>query len=90
MPIFECRKCLPTKIPDDWAIEKKVEVASLIRKTNPISAIQYFRPIGMDLTVAKSISLHITTEKGFCHKCRTRLVEYEGKCPKYKRLNRDW
>ncbi len=90
MPFFECRKCFPTNVPDDWTIEKKNEVASLVRNTNPISAIQYFRPIGMLLTDAKAIALHITLEKGYCHQCKTNLVEYEGKCPKCKRLNLDW
>lgn len=90
MPVFKCRKCLPTNVSDDWTIEKKIETASLIRKTSPIFAIQYFRPIGMNLSDAKNISLHVTQEKGFCHHCKTELVEYEGKCPKCKRLNLDW
>ena len=91
MSVFECRKCtLPISIPEDWTVEKKVETASLIRKTSPIFAIQHFRPIGMDLTEAKDISLHVSTEKGLCHHCKTELVEYEGQCPKCKRLNLDW
>ena len=90
MAIFDCRKCLPINVPDDWQIEKKSEIASLVRNTNPISAIQYFRPIKMSLTDAKGIVLHISVEKGLCHKCKTKLAEYEGKCQKCKRLNLDW
>jgi Zn finger protein HypA/HybF involved in hydrogenase expression len=90
MPTFECRKCLPTNVPDDWTIEMKAEIASLIRNTSPISAIQYFQPVGMNLTNAKGISLHVTRKKGLCHHCKTELVEYEGNCPKCKRLNLDW
>ena len=90
MPIFECKKCLPTNVPDVWTIEKKNEIAALVRKTSPIFAVQYFRPIGMPLADAKLIALHITLEKGFCHHCKTELAEYEGKCPKCKRLNFDW
>jgi len=91
MSVFECRKCaLPISVPDDWTVEKKVETASLIRKTSLVFAIQHFRPIGMDLTEAKGISLHVTREKGLCHHCKTELVEYEGQCPKCKRLNLDW
>ena len=74
MPSFECRKCLPTNVPDGWTNEKKAEVASLIRKMNPIFAIKYFRPIDMSLTNAKGISLHVTLEKGHCHHCKTILL----------------
>ena len=91
MPVFECRKCaLPIIIPDDWTVEKKIETANLVRKTSPIFAIQYFRPLAMDLTEAKGIALHVTQEKRFCHHCKTELLEYEGDCPKCKRLNLDW
>lgn len=90
MSIFECRKCSPVHIPDNWTDEKKSEVASLIRNTSLVSAIQCFRPIKMDLGDAKNIAMHVTQEKGLCHHCRTKLVEYEGRCPKCKRLNLDW
>lgn len=90
MTIFKCEECYPTNIPDNWTTEKKAEIASLIRKTSPIFAIQYFRPIGMDLGDAKNISLHVTREKGSCHRCKTALIEYESNCPKCKRLNLDW
>ena len=90
MPVYECRKCLPTNVPDDWTFEKKAETASLIRKTSPIFATQYFRPIGMDLGDAKNISFHVTRKRGCCHGCGKELVEYEGNCPKCKRLNLDW
>ncbi|MEZ5427197.1 MAG: hypothetical protein R2747_13085 [Pyrinomonadaceae bacterium] len=90
MSVFECRKCFPIDVPDDWTDEKKAEVASLTRKTSPIFAIQYFRPIGMDLRQAKGIALHVTRKKGVCHGCTTELIEYEGQCPKCKRLNLDW
>lgn len=91
MSIFECRKCaLPITIPDDWTDEKKNEVGTLIRERDSLTVIQYFRPIGMDIGQAKGIFLHVTRKKGFCHHCKTELVEYEGKCPKCKRLNLDW
>lgn len=90
MALFDCEKCFPIIRNVDWQIEKKIKVASLVRNLNPISAIEYFRPIGMSLTDAKGIALHISAEKGFCHKCKTKLTEYEGKCPKCKSLNLDW
>lgn len=90
MAVYECRKCLPTNVPDDWTNEKKAEVASLIRKRDSLTVIQYFRPIGMNLSDAKGIFLHVTRQKGYCHHCKTALVEYEGKCPRCKRLNFDW
>lgn len=91
MPSFDCRKCAqPINVPENWTSEKKSEIGNLIRKASPIFAIQYYRPIGMDLTVAKGISLHVTREKGFCHRCRKDLIEYEGQCPKCKSLNLDW
>ena len=90
MPSFECRKCSPTNVPNDWTVEKKAEVASLIRKMSLIRAISYFRPIGMELIDAKGIVFHVTLEKGFCRHCKTKLIEYEGKCPKCKRLSLDW
>lgn len=90
MSVFECGKCLPVNVPDDWTNEKKAEVATLIRKKDSFTTVQYFRPIGMDLGVAKGIFLHVTREKGFCHRCRKNLIEYEGQCPKCKSLNLDW
>ncbi len=91
MSFFECRKCeSPINVPNDWTNEKKAEIASLIRKTSPLVAIQYFRPIGMNLSDAKGISLHVTREKGQCHRCKTGLVEFEDNCPKCKSLNLDW
>jgi hypothetical protein len=90
MPTYKCRKCLPTNVPDEWTIEKKAEIADLIRKTSHLSAIQFFRPIGMDLIDAKNISFHVTNKKGHCRGCGKELVEYEGNCTKCKRLNLDW
>lgn len=91
MSAFECRKCVsPINVPDNWTGEKKSEVATLIRKKDSLTVIQNFRPIGMNISEAKGIFLHVTREKGFCHHCKTKLVEYEGKCPNCKRLNLDW
>ncbi len=90
MPIFECAKCSAVNVPNDWTGEKKSEIASFIRKTSPIFAVQNFHPIEMGLKNAKSIFFHITKVKGHCHHCKTELVEFEGNCPKCKRLNLDW
>jgi hypothetical protein len=91
MPSFECNKCVsPITVPDNWTNEKKTEVAALIREKDSLTVIQYFRPIGMDISEAKGIFLHVTREKDHCHHCKTNLVEYEGNCPKCKRLNLDW
>jgi len=88
---FECGKCVPAiNGPDDWTSEKKAEVAALIRTKDSLLVVHYFRPAGMDIGDAKGIFLHVTREKGFCHHCKTALVEYEGKCPKCGRLNLDW
>lgn len=89
MPVFECRKCLQVNVPGNWTDENKAEVAALTRKTSLVSAIQHFRPIGMNLGDAKNIALHVTKEKGFC-RCKTKLTEYEGQCPKCGRFNLDW
>ena len=89
MAIYECKNCLPTNIPDDWTIEKKSEVAKLVRKYGKIRAVQLFCPVGMAWGDAKNISFHVTEEKRFC-RCKTELVEYEGQCPKCGRLNLDW
>ena len=90
MSIFECRKCLPTNVPDDWTVEKKSEGATYMRETNPLSGANRFRSIKMTINDVKGIALHVTTEKGFCHHCKTTLIEYEGQCSKCKRLNLDW
>lgn len=89
MTFFECKNCLPINVPDNWTSNKKSEVANLVRKYGKLKAIEFFRPIGMDLGDAKNVSFHITEEKGFC-RCKTKLIEYEGQCPKCKRLNLDW
>lgn len=91
MVIYECEKCiLPIIVPDVWTDDKKTEVAAFIRKKDSLTVIQLFRPVGMDIGKAKGIFLHVSRRKGFCHHCKAPLVEYEGKCPKCKRLNLDW
>ena len=89
MPIYECKNCLPIKIPDEWTTDKKSDVADLVRKFGKLRAVQLFIPIEMNLENAKNISFHVSEEKGFC-RCRTTITEYEGQCPKCKRLNLNW
>ena len=91
MPSFECIKCYPTNVPDDWTRTKKSEVAKMVRENEVIPSISAMRTNNnLLLTDAKSISYHISREKGFCHHCSSNLIEYEGKCPKCKKLNLDW
>jgi Zn finger protein HypA/HybF involved in hydrogenase expression len=91
MPSFKCRKCYPTNVPDDWTRTKKSEIAKIVREDKFTSSILAMRTkSNLELTDAKNISLHISREKGTCHHCKTNLVEYEGNCPKCKRLNLDW
>lgn len=91
MPVYECRKCIPTNIPNEMTQEQKKVVASIVRDSSTILAMQKMRELlKMDITDTKNISHHITREKGHCHRCRKELTEYEGICPKCKRLNLDW
>lgn len=89
MPIYQCSKCIPTNVPDDWTVEKKTEIGSLVRKYGKIQSVFYFKPTSMKLIDAKGIAAHVTLKKGFCI-CETELSENEQQCPKCKRLNLDW
>jgi hypothetical protein len=89
MSVFECKNCISINVPDNWNTEKKNEVANLVRKFGKLRAIQFFRPIGMDLGDAKNLALHISEQRGTC-RCKTKLTEYEGQCSNCGRLNFDW
>lgn len=91
MPTYQCRKCIPTNVPDEMTKEQKKAVASIVRDSKTALAMQNLRELlKMELIDAKNIVSHISRKKGHCHGCGKELIEYEGNCLKCKRLNLDW
>ena len=91
MPIYKCSKCIPTNIPVEMIDEQKSHIASLVRTSNPILALQKIKNLlDLSLADAKNIALHITHVKGLCHYCSSVLDKVEGNCLKCERLNLDW
>ena len=91
MPIYKCSQCIPTNVPNEMTPEQKSYIASLVRKSEPILAMREIKEfLNLPLIDAKNIALHITSTKGYCHRCNNVLVESEGNCPKCNRLNLDW
>jgi Zn finger protein HypA/HybF involved in hydrogenase expression len=92
MAEFICPKCIsPIIVSDAINSQIKEQVALIIRNGDSrFRGIESLRKIGIDLYEAKGIILHITSNKGECHHCKTKLKKAEENCPKCKRLNFDW
>ena len=91
MALFNCKNCIPTNVPDELSSEEKRVIASFVRNSEPVPAIYKIRELkNLPLIEAKNIVHHITSTKGVCHYCRSKLSEFEGNCPKCERLNLDW
>jgi len=90
---YSCRKCgVSFLIPASASAKLKAEVAALLREHKPIASIKHWRDeTGGDLVNAKATTYHITEQKGFCHRCNTKLLEGEiTECAKCNSLNLDW
>ncbi len=92
MAEFNCPKCIsPIVVSEKIDDTVKAQAAAIVRKSGSrIRATETLKKTGADLSECKGIVLHITSSKGECHHCKTKLEATEGNCPKCRRLNFDW
>jgi hypothetical protein len=92
MADFNCPKCIsPIVVSDKINNEIKEVVASTIRNSGGrFDGVEPLKNIGIGLSEAKGIILHVTSQKGKCHHCTAELLQAEGNCTECGRLNFDW
>jgi hypothetical protein len=93
MGIHYCKKCKAAiDVPSGLKVGVKDEVTSLRRQNRSALAINSLRAKArLPLAEAKAIVLHVTQDKGLCHRCGEVLSRgEESVCIRCGAVNLDW
>jgi hypothetical protein len=88
---FDCARCHASWSCPALSVERRREVADLVRRKQLLDVFALFRELGSTVAGAKHTSLHITKEPSACHKCRRALpTDDEQVVCRCRTLNLNW
>lgn len=88
---FDCARCGTSWSCPTLSVERRREVADLVRRKQLLDVFALFRELGFTVAGAKHTSLHITMQPGACHKCRRALpTDGEQVVCRCRSLNLNW
>jgi Zn finger protein HypA/HybF involved in hydrogenase expression len=88
---IKCPRCGASFPIPNLSEEVRKQTAFFFRAGVQLEVVKYLHEKqGIGLEDSKAIIFHITKEKGFCHRCKTKLLSPElSICPKCQSLNLD-
>ena len=90
-PYISCPKCKTNVVwPESLSEADKRAIAETTRKSRFEGAKRMKSEFGLDLRLAKGLSLHISQPQGKCHRCGSALSAAVSVCPKCQSANLDW
>lgn len=88
---FDCARCRESWSCPTLTIERRREVADLVRRRLINEALEFFRLAGFTFVAAKRTYEHITIVSGQCHKCKRILSgDFERVVCRCRSMNLKW
>jgi hypothetical protein len=88
---LDCTRCGSSWSYPKLSVEKRREVADLVRRKQVLDVFALFREVGFTPAAAKHTTLHITNRSGECHRCSRALpADSDQLVCRCRSLNLNW